>query len=189
MRRIRKVCDGQHREPKIPATLIRADRKSLLLGTALTSILLVGALLPTTPASAVVNCPPALFPPPGPIAIANPADDITCTNVFDRSADGGAVIGLLTSGANEDISLNNSGELVNTDAFATLGILAMTYSDDSSIDIVNSGDITADSGIIAVGIRAQTDGANSPISIVNSGDIAATGDTFRAYGIHALYGG
>ena len=99
------------------------------------------------------------------------------------------MIGLLTSGANEDITLNNSGELVNTDAFATLGIFAITYGANSSIDIVNRGDITAESGIIAVGIRAQTDGANSPISIVNSGDIAATGDTYRAYGIHAFTDG
>ena len=181
-RRVKKRAQMLPRPPNV-------DRASLLLTTALTSTLLIATLLSPSPASAVATCPPALFPPPGPIAIVNPADDIACTNVFDRSADGGAVIGLLTSGVNEDISLNNSGELVNTDDFATLGIFAITYGANSSIDIVNRGDITVDSGIIAVGIRAQTDGANSPISIVNSGDIAATGDTYRAYGIDAFTDG
>jgi autotransporter family porin len=161
------------------------DRKSLLLGTALASTLVIGNLLSPTPANAVVNCPAAAFPPPGPIAIVNPADDIGCTNVFDRHYNAGSVIGLATDGANEYIALDNSGDLVNTSGAGALGIFAFTADDDSPIDVVNSGDVTAYSGIIAFGIRARSVGANSPIDIVNSGDVTVTGNTFNAFGIHA----
>lgn len=88
-----------------------AARKSLLLGTALASTLLLGTLLAPAPVHAAVNCPPGTFPPPGPIAINNPADDIVCVNVFDRYNNAGDTIHLSTNGVNEYIYLNNSGVL------------------------------------------------------------------------------
>ena len=160
-----------------PRRLVRTDRKSLLLGTALASTLLLGSLSTPTPASAAVTCPPVGFPPPSPILIVNPGDDIVCNNVYDRYSNGGTVIGLATNGANEYIALDNSGDLAITSAFGALGIFAYTAGGNSPIDIVNSGDITVSSDIIAFGIRARTYAANSPILIVNSGDIAATGNT------------
>jgi hypothetical protein len=92
-----------------------ADRKSLLLGTALVSTLLLTGLLAPSPARAVVNCPPGSFPPPGPIAINNPGDDIVCVNVYDRT-NAGTVITLTTNGANEFIHLYNSGTLTASGA-------------------------------------------------------------------------
>jgi len=60
-----------------------ADRKSLLLGTALASTLLFGGVLAPTPAHAV-DCFAAATPPPGasgPIIVFPPVNDfITCTN-------------------------------------------------------------------------------------------------------------
>ncbi|MEX1060984.1 MAG: hypothetical protein WED13_08175, partial [Methyloceanibacter sp.] len=60
-----------------------ADRRALLLGTALASTLLIGSLLTPTPAHALTNCLTG-NPPPGPITVAV-ADDIICVNVDNRS--------------------------------------------------------------------------------------------------------
>jgi len=95
-----------------------ADRKALLLGTALASTLLLGTLIAPSPAAAQVTCainPPNVPAPPGRIEIINPGDSIDCVNVFDRN--NGAeleVIHLETDGANEFITLDNSGNLTAT---------------------------------------------------------------------------
>jgi autotransporter family porin len=93
-----------------------ADRKSLLLGTALASTLLLGTLLAPTPAQAV-DCFAAATPPPGasgPIIVFPPVNDfITCTNTDDRFNNpalpqAGAVIRLSTTGDLHSIDLDNS---------------------------------------------------------------------------------
>jgi hypothetical protein len=55
-----------------------AERKLLLLGTALASTLLLASLCAATPARALTNCLTG-NPPPGPITVAV-ADDIICVN-------------------------------------------------------------------------------------------------------------
>ena len=67
------------------------DRNSLLLGTAISSTLLVLALIPVAPARAA-EC---LQPPGGPIAIAV-AEPITCENEFDITNPAGDAIQLST---------------------------------------------------------------------------------------------
>jgi hypothetical protein len=92
-------------KPHLPP-LLHADRKSLLLGTALASTLALAAALAPTPAHAV-DCFAAATPPPGasgPIIVFPPVNDfITCTNTDDRFNNpalpqAGAVIRLLTTG-------------------------------------------------------------------------------------------
>ena len=171
-----------------------AGRQALLLGTALASTLVLGSLLTPTTARADVTCPPSTFPPPGPIAIINPVDDISCINLYDRSNNpptADAVIQLTTNNANEFIYAYNSGILtaVNTtgDAF---GLVTGTTGASSPIRIENLGDITATADMsfsspgLAQGLGAATSGANSAASIDNSGDITVNG--FFAQGIRAF---
>jgi hypothetical protein len=84
-----------------------ADRKSLLLGTALASTLLLGTLVAPAPAHAL-SCPQ---PPGGPINVASATDSIECVNVFDIPTAPTIAIDLATSGDNHFITLGNSGNL------------------------------------------------------------------------------
>jgi hypothetical protein len=178
----------------ILSQIARADRKSLLLGTALASTLLLGSLIAPMPAQADATCPPGAFPPPGPIAIINPGDDITCVNVYDRSNNppaADAVIQLTTDNDNEFITAYNSGRLTAANATGNaFGLVTGTTGANSPIAIVNLGDITATGDIsfsspgIAQGLGAATSGANSAASIVNSGDITVS--AFIAEGIRAF---
>jgi hypothetical protein len=101
-------------------------------------------LLGATPAHADATCPPGTFPPPGPIAIINPGDDISCFNVYDRS-NAGNVIDLETNAANEFINLYNSGILTGASGASAVSAI-FTY-------------------------RGQV---NSPITIENVASVAAT---------------
>ncbi len=131
------------------------------------------------------------FPPPGPIAIINPGDDISCVNVYDRSNNppaADAVIQLTTDNDNEFIAAYNSGTLTAANATGdAFGVVTGTLGDNSPITIVNLGNITSTGDILppgfAHGLGAEIRGADSPISIVNSGDITA--NAFFAEGIGA----
>ncbi|MGH6735654.1 MAG: autotransporter outer membrane beta-barrel domain-containing protein [Methyloceanibacter sp.] len=177
-------------QPQSLPRLARADRKALLLGTALASTLLVGSLLAPTPAAAVVNCPVGTFPPPGPIAIVNPGDSIVCVNVVNRNDGGtGAVIDLETNGNGEFIDLFNSGRLTANDAGDAFGILTVTQGASSPTRIENSAGITATStGDRAFGILSDSYGSSSPTTIINSGDVRARGAE-ESYGLRIYTGG
>jgi Autotransporter beta-domain/Autochaperone Domain Type 1 len=166
----------------------RADRKSLLLGTALASTLLVAVMTAPTPAHAVVDCLSVAPPSPGAITV-NDSDDITCVNTEPReSGPGNYAIYLRTFNSGDfDIYLNNSGPLTATNAAgAAYGIHALTDGVANDIDVVNSGSITVTAtGANARGIRAFTNLDDSTIGIVNSGDITATSPDQRAYGLYA----
>jgi autotransporter-like protein/autochaperone domain-containing protein len=161
-----------------------ADRKSLLLGTALASTLLLGTVIAPGPAHAV-DCFAAANPPPGasgPIIVSPAINDfITCTNTDDRFNNpalpqAGAVIRLLTTGALHYIDLYNSGDLTSiSNALVGYGISAISNGNYSAVSIVNRGDILATTTAnSAYGIAGDTNGTGSPVSIVNSGDISAT---------------
>jgi hypothetical protein len=128
-----------------------ADRKSLLLGTALTSTLILAVLVPRSPARAL-SCPQ---PPGGPIALSSTTEPITCVNAFNIYNAPDTAISLRTNGTGLFIALNNSGNLsaVNAggDAF---GIYTDTLNSDSPISIVNTGTITVTAPNNAFGIRA-----------------------------------
>ncbi|MBM3543270.1 MAG: hypothetical protein FJX44_02000 [Alphaproteobacteria bacterium] len=161
-------------------------RKSLLLGTALASTLLIGSLIVPAPAEAVVFCPQ---PPGGPILINLNTDPIVCNNAFDITNNAGIAIDLSTGGDGLFIDVDNSGELISQDAVQAFGIRALTDGTNSRIDIVNNNDITANTpgGIYGIGIVAFTAYTSSPIDIVNRGDIVAnaTGPGSYAAGIVA----
>jgi hypothetical protein len=172
-----------------------ADRKSLLLGTALTP----------SPAQAAVTCPQ---PPGGPIAINTALDSINCVNVFNIYAAPITAIDLQTSGANHFITLDNrgnlsagyfgirtftngvgsyidivnSGDIVVGSVANHYGIYARTLAADSPIAIENSGDIDISTTTFGFGIRGSSQSANSPVAIMNSGDISSTAQ-YSAYGI------
>src|SRR4029078_749159 len=134
----RKMPHGRHRRsafrrglaparsPRLASTraalslphLRSADRKSLLLGTALASTPLFGCVLAPTPAHAV-DCFAAATPPPGasgPIIVFPPVNDfITCTNTARPVQQSGfTAAGRRDSsvhiGDQHYIDLNNSGE-------------------------------------------------------------------------------
>jgi hypothetical protein len=155
--------------------IARAERKLLLLGTALASTLLLASLCAATPARALTNCLTG-NPPPGPITVAV-ADDIICVNVDNRS-NAGAVINLSTTGGNNYINLYNSGILTANAAGTAADIETITTGGNSPISIVNVSNIAATStGGVAFGILGQTFDGNSPLSIVNSGGFAITSAT------------
>ncbi|BAQ16363.1 autotransporter domain-containing protein [Methyloceanibacter caenitepidi] len=168
-----------------------AARHSLLLGTALASTLLLATVTAPTPAHAVVTCPPGTFPPPGPITLNPAGDSVNCVNVYDRNNAGDPVIDLVTTGAGQFITLNNSGDLTSPD---DRGIRAYSQGLNSPVDVFNTGDIDSyRAGIYAKtrfgaldvfnaghitglysGIQAATGtggGPNSPLSLINTGDI------------------
>ncbi len=98
-------CERTHfaeprRKPHLPPR-VRADRKSLLLGTALASTLLLGSLLTPTPAHAVACIQPAS---PNPI-IDTQATFITCVNTEPRTSAAANAIDLTTTGAGSYIDL------------------------------------------------------------------------------------
>ena len=132
-------------------TLVRlgcADRKTLLLGTALASMVLLGIVVGPTPAQAVATCdlnPPDVPASPGPISL-DQMQPIHCINTEPRINATGDAIFLNTSGGSYNIYLNNSGELTATNAGGDAnGIVAYTKSNGALIDIINSGDIEATS--------------------------------------------
>jgi Autotransporter beta-domain/Autochaperone Domain Type 1 len=175
-----------------PQVRLRApSRHALLLGTALASTLLLATLAAPTPAHAVVACPPGTFPPPGPITLNPAGDSVNCVNVYDRNNAGDPVIDLLTIGAGQFISLNNSGDLTSPD---DRGIRAYSQGANSPVDVFNTGDIDSyrssiyaktkfgalevfNAGHITteyLGIQAATGnagGPNSPLTLTNTGDI------------------
>lgn len=186
--------------------LSSATRHALLLGTALASTLLIAAVAAPAPASAQVTCPPGTFPPPGPITLNPAGDSVDCVNVYDRNNAGAPVIDLVTNGAGEFISLNNSGDLTSPD---DRGIRAYSQGANSPVDVSNTGDIDSyRTGIYAKtqfgaldvfnagditteyrGIQAATGtggGPNSPLTLTNTGDIdlnrgtAIGADTYQA---------
>jgi hypothetical protein len=102
--------------PKILSYVPRlrsADRKSLLLGTALASTLLISAVLTPTPASAVACIQP---PSPNPINTNTVGDNqpIICVNTEPRTNPAGNAINLTTDGTGSYIDLSNSGVLSAT---------------------------------------------------------------------------
>jgi autotransporter family porin len=119
-----------------------ADRKSLLLGTALASTLLLSSLFVPTPASAVRAClQPAS---PAPIADSSNADALVCVNTEPRTNPAGVAIQLSTNNPNLYIDLYNSGALTANFAGGTaVGILINTSGTNSPVFIENIGQITA----------------------------------------------
>jgi hypothetical protein len=130
LRRAKHVRPIQSRPSAVLPRLRLADRKSLLLGTALASTLLIVSLLAPPPAQAVTTCPPGS----GQILI-NVADDIVCVNVDDRTF-AGSVIDLTTTGGNSYINLYNSGFLTANAAGSVSGITTSTTGGNSPITIV-----------------------------------------------------
>jgi len=148
LQRARPASLGKAQNRLIPRRLVRADRKTLLLGTALASTLLVASLGAPAPAHAVTNCPPGS----GQILI-NVADDIVCINNNDRSF-AGTVIDLTTTGADHSLYLYNSGFLTANAAAAARGIETRTFDAGSPTTIVNVGGIAALPG--RLGLRVGT---------------------------------
>lgn len=173
-----------------------ADRRALLLGTALVSTFLMGALASPSTGLAQATCfpgDPGVTGTTGPIGIGPGAGAIDCVNTFNRN-NGAAneVIRLQTNNVNEFISLDNSGRLTaNNPGGNAFGILAETNANNGDIDIMNSGDIRASSDVSgAYGINADAGGfgtPNSTVSVVNEGRIEALADT-RAISISAASG-
>ena len=153
--------------------LTNADRRALLLGTALASTLLLATVTAPAPARAVPCVQPASPNPISDTAIAAP---ITCVNTVARTGDAvdPDAIRLDTStvgGTDRYITLDNTGRL--TSYPTGHGIYASTGSDGSYIDITNMGIIeTARTGILAY---TSANGDDSPITINNSGNIFGTG--------------
>lgn len=123
-----------------------ATRHVLLLGTALASTFLVAGIATPTPARAQETCPPGVFPPPGPIGITTGAQAIDCDNVFDRENNTGDVIQLHTTGALHAVDLYNSGDLTATGDGDYDAIEVFTYGADSEIVITNTGELVATEG-------------------------------------------
>jgi autotransporter family porin len=200
-----------HCLPHLPRP-IRADRTSLLLGTALASTFLIGSLTAPTPASAI-NC--TGFGPGVPIAINTAIDSINCLNFLPRAGLGvdaialkttsddlsikltNTITGVLfatgvnaygidtdTTGTRSPIIINNSGAIATADFLSAGGISARTERHDSPISITNSGPV-ATAGVSADGIFAISAGSinnNSGITLVNSGPIATAGDFSTSLG-------
>ncbi|MBM3545058.1 MAG: autotransporter outer membrane beta-barrel domain-containing protein [Alphaproteobacteria bacterium] len=185
-RRARPARSAQQRPIPLPR-LARADRKSLLLGTALASTLLLGTFSLPSPAVAIDCTQPA---PPAPITEFNVNDGITCNNTADRN--NGAVsdvILLTTDGVNYSIDLYNSGDLTANANAAAYGINTAVSGGDSPITIENLGDISATStGNNAFGVSARVYDALiepivSPVIVTNNGDITASATTGSSFGI------
>ncbi|MGH6736053.1 MAG: autotransporter outer membrane beta-barrel domain-containing protein [Methyloceanibacter sp.] len=166
--RTRQAARGTrtHRQPSLPR-LRRADRRTLLLGTALASTLIAWSL-PTT-ALAQVIC---TYRPDGITELAVP-DPIICPvnrNIFNPNGSG---IELSTVGANHNIGLflnaNVTSRLTLGDSFA---VDLLTIDDNSAIDVVNTGDLKATSRDgNATALSARTTGQNSDIKVRNEGDL------------------
>lgn len=141
-----------------------ADRKSLLLGSALASTLLIGSLLAPAPAFAVVNCPAGTGP--APLSYLNQTDDIVCLNTEPRDGGAGGGIELQTIVGAYYIDVTNTATGTLTGG---IGIAAETQASGSPISIDNAATIDT----VARGIEALALGSFSPVIIVNSGAITA----------------
>jgi autotransporter-like protein/autochaperone domain-containing protein len=171
---------------------MRADRKALLLGSALASTLLFAApgsasaqqavFIPASPVPVVLtNTYSCIFP--APCAFINtiaPGALINFTN-FGNFLSGGVGIGTSTVAPFAPIAVQNFGDIA-TAGIGAVGIAAATASPFSPIAVLNSGDI-ATIGYAAIGISANAASPFSPIAIINSGDIATLG--VNAIGIQA----
>src|SRR5665811_2367352 len=152
---------------------VESDRRSLLLGTALASTLLMGTLAAPTPAAAL-TCAVYVGTGPAPISLLNTNDSIICVNTEARANAAGNAIELGTYNADHSISLNSSGALTASNGASAFGIFATTDGTNSPIDVVNSGDIwTRVTSGYAIGVGAISNSSDSPIGIDNSGDITA----------------
>ena len=153
-----------------------ADRKALLLGTALASTLLLATVVAPAPAHAVRACNQPASPTP---IVDNVNDDaLICVNTEPRIANAGDAIQLTTNGANRYIDLTTSGPLsAYNNAGNARGIYTTTgIADNSAISITSCGSIVATSITVdGEGIRALTSGSNSDIAIVSTGSIVSTG--------------
>ncbi len=155
-----------------------ATRKSLLLGTALASTLLIGILVAPAPAAAaIVTCAGDVGTGPLPITHANP-DPIICVNTETRINNAGTAIYLSTTGNGSFIDLNNSGPL----AAAAYGIDTYTVDDNSGIAIVNSASVTS---VARDAISAFATGSGSDITINNTARLTTGVDGIYA---NSFYG-
>ena len=181
---------GRPARPKLQARtplprLRFADRKSLLLGTALASTLFIGSALAPKPAHAVTNCLTG-NPPPGAITT-NVTDFIICINVDDRFNMGPAVIKLQATGGNHYIDLLNSGILTNINpAGYANGLAAATSGGNSLISVTNAARILVDAQSYVYGITVGAADGSSPVSIVNSADIMAKSAASTAVGLEGI---
>ncbi len=184
-------------QTRLSTTFGCADRRSLLLGTALASTLLLGVVIAPAPALAAAECTVggvdvALPPPTTSINIAA-IQPIVCVNGDTRIATGAfpdyAAIGLYTVGIGATITLTNDGSLKSSGGVFAFGLHATTAYDDSDIDIHNRGDIQVKNTLYGYGIRAVASASNSPITITNSGEIGVKAtdhaDGIFAYGYYS----
>ena len=150
-RLVRSVCryTGRRRalarrliqQPNVRPRLAKADRSSLLVGTALASTLIIGTLFaPTLVSAQTTTCTGGPGPGPTPILEAS-ATPIICVNTDDRTSNGTSpdAINLSTTGDDHYIDLYNSGLLTaSQDAIDT-----RSRGDNSFITIETVGDISA----------------------------------------------
>ena len=122
-----------------------ANRKALLLGTALASTLLIASLVTPTPAAAVVTCVGDVGTGPLPIAH-NEMEPIHCVNTEARTNNPGPAIFLYTNtNSGSYIYLNSQGTLISTNNLDATSLSVGSSAADSPIDIFNYGDIFATS--------------------------------------------
>ncbi len=178
-RNVRRLCTKRAAPRKagaVPSHRLNADRKALLLGTALVSSFIAGCLSAPSAALAV----PCSLPGPAPI-LESTTSPIVCVNT-DTRIGGPYAIDLETTNDGNFINLNNSGGLQAT----YYGIVTSTAGVQADINVVNSGDITVQAPLLssAFGIAAET--TRSDIAIENSGDIhVQSADLSSVYGIAA----
>ena len=160
------------RIPRLP----RVDRKSLLLGTALASTLLLGTVVAPTPAAAVVTCalnPPSVPASPGRIDLTGTNNSIFCVNTETRINNAGTAIGLSTTGDGSFIDLRNSGAL----SAGAYGIYTKTNDDNSTITIRNRASVTSSYDAI----YALSYGVGSNITVHNTERLTTGVDGIYAY--------
>jgi hypothetical protein len=169
--------------PAILTRLTFADRKSLLLGTALASTLLIGTLLvPPRAAAAILTCAGDVGTGPAPISHSN-TDPIICLNTESGTATlvSQDAIYLATGASGAYIDLTNTATGTLTSNYRD-GIGTRTSNGNSPTSINNAATISA----VYDGIFAYAQSYSSPISITNSGDVTVTNTVFHAYGISAI---
>ena len=170
---------------------VRADRKALLLGSALASTLLFAAPSCVCPTSGFHSRRSQSRHPHQPLQLhfsralrVHQHDHpwrIDQLHQFRQFSFWRVGIATSTLAPFAPISVQNSGALA-TAGIGSIGIAAVTASPFSPIAVLNSGDI-ATIGYAAIGISANAASPFSPIAIINSGDIATLG--VNAIGIQA----
>ena len=217
-RTVRRACVLGHthfQHLAQPTRLRHTDRRSLLLGTALASTLLIGTVVTPTPADALVTCAADVGTGPTPI-FRNVGDTIECVNteartggsyaISLRTTGGGHAIDLSTVGtlsatnggnaftasirtynADSAITIDSNGDIdsTSTGGGTSIGIFTYTRQNNSSIDITHSGDIGASTSGFANSILARTRGVDSDISVVSSGDLTVHG-RYISLGVYGL---